>query len=355
MSLAINSTNLPAVKLGIVAVSRDCFPASLSEKRRAAVAKECAAIGVGVFESTVTVENESHVMQALADIRGSGVNALVIFLGNFGPEGPETLLAQQFRGPVMFCAAAEETGDDLFDGRGDAYCGMLSMSYNLSMRGVKAYIPEYPVGTAAEVAEMVADFGVIARAYLGIKKLKIMSFGPRPFDFLACNAPIKGLFDLGVEIQENSELDLYESFLAHENDSRIEKIADEMKSELTNDGNNYPAVLPRLAQFEITLLDWAEKHKGASEYFIFANKCWPAFQTMFKCVPCYVNSRLSSRGIPVACETDIYGALSEYILYLATGNAPTLLDINNSVPEDLYNEHKSLVKNYKPKIGRAHV
>ena len=30
----------------------------------------------------------------------------------------------------MFFAAAEERGDNLLDGRGDAYCGMLNASYN---------------------------------------------------------------------------------------------------------------------------------------------------------------------------------------------------------------------------------
>ena len=34
-------TNIPEVKLGIVAVSRDCFIISLSERRRSAVAAAC--------------------------------------------------------------------------------------------------------------------------------------------------------------------------------------------------------------------------------------------------------------------------------------------------------------------------
>ena len=43
----------------------------------------------------------------------------------------------------MFFAAAEERGDNLLDGRGDAYCcGMLNASYNLKLRGMKAYIPD---------------------------------------------------------------------------------------------------------------------------------------------------------------------------------------------------------------------
>ena len=38
MSIAkVFSDNMPEIKLGIIAVSRDCFPMSLSESRRAAV------------------------------------------------------------------------------------------------------------------------------------------------------------------------------------------------------------------------------------------------------------------------------------------------------------------------------
>lgn len=341
-------TNYPDVKLGIVAVSRDCFPASLSKKRRTAVVKTCKKYNVDIFECDVIVENELDVLNALASVNAAGVNALLIYLGNFGPEGPETLLAQKFGGEVMFAAAAEETKNNMIDGRGDALCGMLNASYNLDLRGVKAYIPAYPVGSADDIAKMLVEFEIIARIKIGLKGLKVISFGPRPFDFLACNAPIKGLYDIGVEIQENSELDLFEAFGKHENDPRIEKVAAEMAAELSDEGNNYPAVLPKLAQYEITLLDWAEANRGASKHVVFANKCWPAFQTMFKFVPCYVNSRLASRGIPVACETDIYGAVSEYILYLATGSSPTLLDINNTVPRDLYDEFKPVTGNYKP-------
>ena len=54
--------------------------------------------------------------------------------------------------------------------------------------------------------------------------------------------------------------------------------------------------------------------------------------------PCYVNSRLAARGIPVSCEVDIYGALSEYIGLAFPMIAVTLLDINNSVPQYIYDE-----------------
>ena len=324
--------NMPEVKLGIVAVSRDCFPITLSENRRKAVA---AAYEGELYECPTVVESEKDMQKALQELREAGCNALVVYLGNFGPETAETLLVKYFHGPCMVVAAAEETGEDLIQGRGDAYCGMLNASYNLKLRNLKAYIPEYPVGCAEEVAKMIEEFVPIARAVIGIKNLKIISFGPRPQDFLACNAPIKQLHNLGVEIEENSELDLFEAFNKHAGDERIPQVVADMEKEL-GEGNKKPEILPKLAQYELTLLDWIEDQKGCRKYVAIAGKCWPAFQTQFGFVPCYVNSRLTGRGIPVSCEVDIYGALSEYIGTLASNDAVTLLDINNTVPADLY-------------------
>ncbi len=332
--------NMPEVKIGIVAVSRDCFPESLSVNRRKALteAYKKKYDASNLYECPICiVESELHMVQALEDVKKAGCNALVVYLGNFGPEISETLLAKHFDGPSMFIAAAEESGNNLVQGRGDAYCGMLNASYNLKLRNIKAYIPEYPVGTAEECADMIAEFVPIARAVIGLSSLKIISFGPRPLNFLACNAPIKQLYNLGVEIEENSELDLFEAFNRHAGDPRIPDVIKDMEAELGT-GNKKPEILEKLAQYELTLLDWIDGHRGYRKYVAIAGKCWPAFQTQFGFVPCYVNSRLTGRGIPVSCEVDIYGALSEFIGTCVSQDAVTLLDINNSVPADLYEE-----------------
>ena len=326
--------NIPEVKLGIIAVSRDCFPIALSEQRRKNILNAYAG---ELYECPVTVENETDMQKAVKDVTEHGCNALVVFLGNFGPETPETLVAKHFDGPCMFVAAAEGDGD-LINGRGDAYCGMLNCSYNLGMRHLRGYIPEYPVGTAGDIAKMIAEFVPIARAIIGVKNLKIITFGPRPQDFFACNAPIKGLYELGVEVEENSELDLLVSYRAHKDDPRIPGVCADMAKEM-GEGRYFPDLLARMAQFELTLLDWIEAHKGDRKYVALADKCWPAFPKEFGFEPCYVNSRLASRGIPVACEVDIYGALSEYIGACVSNDAITLLDINNSVPAQMWEEH----------------
>ena len=267
--------NKPSIKIGIVAVSRDCFPESLSVNRRKALveAYKNKYNADEIYECPICiVESEIHMQQALEDVKKAGCNALCVYLGNFGPEIAETMLAKYFDGPKMFVAAAEETSANggLVGNRGDAYCGMLNASYNLKLRGVKAYIPEYPVGTASECADMIHEFIPVAKAVYALNNLKIISFGPRPNNFLACNAPINQLYNLGVEIEENSELDLFESYNNHAGDERI------------------PAV--------------------------------------------------TAMGIPVSCEVDIYGALSEFIGTVVSDDVVTLLDINNTVPSDIYEE-----------------
>jgi len=339
--------NLPVVKMGIVAVSRDCFPIELSKKRRQAVVAQCRKQNVPVVEIQTVIENEKDVLKALEEIQAKKINSLVIYLGNFGPEGPLTMLAQKAGMPVMVCAAAEETQKDLINGRGDAYCGMLNASYNLKLRKIIAHIPENPVGNAEEIAGKIKEFIPVARVIIGVKSLKIFAFGPRPQDFLACNAPIKPLYDLGVEVMENSELDLYDVYKSAEGNRKIPAIAKDMANELGK-GNNYPDLLKKMAQFEAGLLNFYENNIGASKYAVFANKCWPSFEKYFGFTPCYVNSRLANRGIPVSCEVDIYGTLSEYMITLATEMPATLLDINNTVPYDMVKSAGSKAKGYRP-------
>jgi L-fucose isomerase-like protein len=337
--------NIPVVSLGVVAVSRDCFPIELSRERRKKVIAACKKKNLPVVEIETIIENERDVVKALAELAQKGANALCVYLGNFGPEGPETLVAQKFNGPAMFVAAAEDTGKDLIGGRGDAYCGMLSAAYNIGLRNLKPYIPEYPIGDPEEVASMIADFVPVARVVLGVRNLKLFSFGPRPFDFLTCHAPIQPLYDMGVEIMENSELDLLDVVQAQKGNPEVKKIATEMAFELGK-GNTYPDLLEKLAQYEFALEKFLQDNLGASQYAAFANKCWPAFEKYFGHVPCYLNSRLAAKGVPVACEADIYGALSEYMVVCATEVPPAILDINNSVPKDMYEECKKEIGSY---------
>ena len=68
-----------------------------------------------------------------------------------------------------------------------------------------------------------------------------------------------------------------------------------------------------------------------------AIQCWPSLPLFIpEMQPCFVNSLLSEEGFPVACETDICGAISALLLQAATGNTLPhfLADITIRHPED---------------------
>jgi L-fucose isomerase-like protein len=340
--------NLPDIRVGIVSASRDCFPAELAVKRKERIIEGCKRKNFHLINVDVVVENENDIAAALDCVTSADVNALVIFLGNFGPEGPVSMLVEKFDGPVMLCGAAEESTRGLILDRGDAYCGMISATYNIGLRGAAVYLPECPLGGAAEVADMIEDFVPVARAVIGVGHLKIFGFGPRPQDFLTCNAPLKPLFDLGVEVMENSELDLYDHFTEHAGQD-VTGIVEEMNLELKG-ANPYPELSETLARYENSLVEYKKENLGAATYGAFAIKCWPKFEKYFGFAPCYVNSRMMAKGIPVACETDIYGALSQYVAMAVTGKSAAILDINNTVPADMICGNQSLIKEkgYQP-------
>ena len=91
MIMMKNIKNIPQVRLGIISVSRNCFPVSLSETCRHAVVEACKNIGLDIYNCPITVQDEIDAVKSVNDVMEKDINALVVFLGNFGPETAETL------------------------------------------------------------------------------------------------------------------------------------------------------------------------------------------------------------------------------------------------------------------------
>lgn len=329
--------NIPDVKLGIVVGSTDWLPSEIAVKnQKKLIERYKAKYGEeNIYECSICItDNEVNIKRAMKELSKAECNAVCLYYANYGPESAGTLFAQEFNGPVMLIAAAEEGQEPYIEERKDALSGFINACYALKLRGTNVYIPSHPCGTYEQCVEMVHDFIPIARTLLAIRDLKIISFGPRPSSYLASNAPNHLLYDLGVEFGEYSELELFDAYRKHESDKRIEKTIADMEAELTV--NKTPEILSSLAQYELTVEDWIRNHKGNRKYVTLTSTCWPAFPVNFGFVPCYVNSRLTAKGFPVACEVDVYGALSEYIGQCISNDVVAILNVNNNVPVDVY-------------------
>lgn len=331
--------NIPEIKLGIVAGSTDWLPAEVAIENREKLvsAYRDRYGGDRIYECPICItDNEVNIKRAMRDINKAECDAVCVYYANYGPESAGTLFAREFDGPVMLFAAGEEGSEPFARRRTDGMSGFINACYALKLRNTNVYIPPAPVGTIEQCAEMIHEFIPIARTLIAVRNLKLISIGPRPSSYLAASAPNHLLYDIGIELSEYSELELFDFFKLHQGDRRIEKIAGEMEQELG--GVNTPDILPKLAQYEVTVEDWIRNHKGNKKFVALTSTCWPAFPVNFGFVPCYVNSRLTAKGIPVACEVDVYGAVSEYIGQCVSDDVVTILNINNNIPQTVYDE-----------------
>lgn len=329
--------NMPKVKLGIVVGSTDWLPSEIAvDNRKKLVEKYKESYDdEGIYECSICItDNEVNIKRAMREITKAECTAVCIYYANYGPESAGTLFAQEFEGPIMFLAAAEEGREPYVRERKDALSGFINACYALKLRKTNVYIPSHPCGTFVQCADMIHEFISIARTLLAVKDLKLISFGPRPSSYLAASAPNYLLYDIGVEISEYSELELFDSYKKHRGDKRIEKVVTDLEQELGVAGKSN--ILPSIAQYELTVEDWIRNHRGNRKYIALTSTCWPAFPVNFGFVPCYVNSRITAKGYPVACEVDVFGAISEYIGQCVSNDVVTILNINNNIPQDVY-------------------
>ena len=70
------------------------------------------------------------------------------------------------------------------------------------------------------------------------------------------------------------------------------------------------------AAFILTMEDWAEEENLTAA----ATQCWGPMSETIGISPCFAISELNSLGFPVACETDIHGAVSAVLAQAAARN-----------------------------------
>ncbi len=337
----------PEIKLGLVSASRNCFPRELSERRSKALIAELKKIGISVFTpkgNCSIIESKADASEAARQFNEENCDAAVLYLGNFSPEIEDAAFVKDFEKPILLIAAAEENSKSISCARGDALCGLISASLAITKRGLdkRVCIPKNPLVSAKSGAQEIARFIQIARTLKGVKKSTIGLFGPRPRDFESCNYNISSLLSIGVEVEELGLFDLEDEVqkILKEDSASAKNIAQEMSK---TKGMQEKDLLQRLSLYERALLNM-RKEKNLSGA---ATQCWSRQEAHSKHVPCYVNSRLTQNGFPIACENDAYSLVSELICQYASDEAVTMLDINHTIPSDM-------LKTY-PKISNQDV
>ena len=231
---------------------------------------------------------------------------------NFGTEDAVTLAAKKIGKPVLLWGPRDEAPSADGERLRDSQCGLFATSKVMQRFGVKfSYITNSRLDTKV-FENGFLNFLRAANAVKHFKGARIGQVSTRPRDFYS------------VVINEG---ELMEKFGVQVVPIDLTKIIGEVKSSLsspseklketaaamikTADFSGMDKELPRkLAALKLAIKKWSDTENLGAVAF----QCWDALQEELGLCSCFVHAELTDDGLPIACETDIHGALSSLLL-----------------------------------------
>ena len=216
--------------------------------------------------------------------------------------------------------------------RRDSFCGKMSCCNNMMQYGIPYSLTALHTESLAS-PEFKADlewFSQVCRIVKGLKNLRIGAIGARPTAFNTVRYSERIFETSGITIET---IDLSEIFgrinkMKDTDDAAQAKLA-AIKKYVTTAGIAEAALL-KMAKLGAVIDGWMKQ----THVTISAVQCWTSMEEFFGVVPCTIMSMMSNDLIPSACEVDVPGTLSMYMMALASGTPSALLDWNNNYGAD---------------------
>lgn len=327
------------IKIGLIIGNRGFFPDHLCKEGRERLLKVlkekfevvCLSERDTKFGS---VENYSDAKKCALLFSEEKVDGIIVSLPNFGDEKAvsDTIKLSGLSVPVLIHAFPDDINKMDVKNRRDSYCGKISVCNVLYQYGIKFTLTESHVEEveSEEFKRDIDKFEKICRIIKGLKNLKLGAIGTRPDAFKTVRYSEKILEKNGISVDV---IDLSEIL------SRIERIKDNDKrviNEVKNfknytDSRGVPEnSIIKFAKLKIVIEEWVKNNDIKGIGF----QCWTSIEENYGIVPCAVLSYLTNSLIPSACEVDILGALSMYILQEAADLPSAIVDLNNNYRDE---------------------
>jgi L-fucose isomerase-like protein len=267
--------------------------------------------------------------------QGSRIDGILVSLPNFGDETgvAQALGLARLEVPVLLHAFDDDPDKVSVEYRRDAFCGKISVANNLRQYRIPwTDTAEHtcPVD-GPELARDLAFFAGVCRVVRGVRGARIAAIGARPAAFQTVRYSEKMLQSAGITVVT---VDLSEIIAAAErirgNTREMQEKLDAIRSYGRIPERIPAALVMRQAKLSVAIDRWMAKHECAAS----AVQCWDSIQKNYGCAACLSMSLMGEGGLPSACEVDVTGAVSMYVLGLASGNAPGFLDWNNNYGTD---------------------
>lgn len=263
------------------------------------------------------------------------IDGVIVILPNFGDEIGivNTLKLSELKVPVLVQASNDQNDKVDVLHRRDAFCGKISVcnnlyQYNIPFTNTTLHTCDI---NSEEFSLDLNRFAAVCRVVSGVKNARIGAIGARPAAFQTVRFSEKLLQDSGITVVP---VDLSEIIASAEKmDPQSEEVSAKLKS-ITG----YGKISDHIGNDEVVK---QAKLSVAIDKFVLENEldataiqCWDSIQNNYGCATCLSMSMMGEIGCPSACEMDVAGAVSMYILRLAAEEAPGFLDWNNNFSYD---------------------
>lgn len=309
------------IKIGYAPTRRAIFSAPAAIEFRGLIAERLRELGVDfvdiddINEEGLLFDEEGRIRIA-EKFKREKVDGLFIPHANFGTEYECARLAKELNVPVLLWGPRDERPDENGMRLRDSQCGLFATGKVLRRFNIPfTYVnncnlqdPEFERG--------VRDFLAVCNVVRVFRSTRILQIGPRPFDFWStmCNEG-ELLEKFNIQLSPVPLPELYAEMAKwKEEKNEVAKIVAYCKANMNcRIEDEY---LESVAALKAAMKSLAEKY-GCNAIAI---QCWNALQDEIHIMPCAANALLNEEGIPVVCETDIHGAVSQLIAEAASMN-----------------------------------
>jgi len=327
---------------GIVVGNRGFFPHHLARTGRDEIIAVLEAAGAtpivlspeesnyGAVETYTEAERCAELFKKHAH----AIDGIIVTLPNFGEERGivDAIRLSGLKVPVLVQATPDRSDDMTIAMRRDSFCGKMSCCNNMMQYGINYSLTTLHTDSVNS-PEFKADlewFSQVCRVVKGLKNLRIGAMGARPTAFNTVRYSERIFETSGITIET---IDLSEIFgrinRMKDNDDAAQAKLAAIKKYVTTSGIPEAALL-KMAKLGAVVDGWMKQ----THVTISAVQCWTSMEEFFGVVPCTIMSMMSDNLIPSACEVDVPGTLSMYMLALASGTPSALLDWNNNYGSD---------------------
>jgi L-fucose isomerase-like protein len=306
------------IKLGFAPTRRSIFSAPDAIKYRGLISERLKELGIEFVDiSDINDEgllyDDAGLLKIVEKFKKEKIDGLFLPHCNFGTEYECARLAKELNVPVLLWGPLDERPDENGVRLRDTQCGLFATGKVLRrfrvpftyMTNCRLHDPVFERG--------IKDFMAVCNVVKTFQHIRILQISTRPFDFWStmCNEG-ELLEKFNIQLAPIPMPELTKAVkAAKKEDSEVAKTIAYLRAHM--EIKIQDEELENVAALKVAMKKLVKKYDCNAV----ALQCWNELQSELGIMPCAANALLNDEGIPVACETDIHGAITALLVEAA--------------------------------------